>query len=267
MLDVTRAYELDFRFPERDAVIGPSLKYFGEFARTEVDFLSAHMDGTGSLLDVGANIGAISLPLAKAHPDWRILGFEAHRRLAALYAANAISNGLRNVEPFHVAVGSERALAEFPSPDMSGTKNFGETSFADDGAKEPVLMLPLDEVAPTDTRIVKVDVEGFEGEVFKGAKRLLEAGPLWLFEWKSPGASGEHIDLFRAASYDVFWFFAPFVTPTNPKGMTPPSLKGDYNVVASRSPIAWPLPAIGSPNDRPPAFSAPFSYLQRYGIK
>ena len=59
---------------------------------------------------------------------------------------------------------------------LSATRNFGELRFTTTSeVKEPVLMLPLDELAPSDTRLIKVDVEGFEPEVLKGAQAFLRA--------------------------------------------------------------------------------------------
>ena len=67
MLDITRAYGLDFLFPKNDMVIGASLRQYGEFARPEVELIVEHM-GSGPegscYIDVGANIGSIALPVA-----------------------------------------------------------------------------------------------------------------------------------------------------------------------------------------------------------
>src|SRR4051812_3701795 len=113
MLDSTRAYGLDFLFPLHDHVVGSALKFYGEFARPEVDLIGAYMNALqlGSILDVGANIGSIALPLASRRPDWRVLAFEAHRGLAGVLSANVFGNGLSNVEVFHAAVGAQRGLA------------------------------------------------------------------------------------------------------------------------------------------------------------
>jgi len=64
-LDVTRAYDLDFRFPASDTVVGATLRTFGEFSRVELDVL-LHLapQPSGVMIDAGANIGSLALPFA-----------------------------------------------------------------------------------------------------------------------------------------------------------------------------------------------------------
>lgn len=71
LLDVTRAFDLDFRFPASDTIVGPTLRTYGEFSRVELDIL-LHLacDPTGVMVDAGANIGSLALPFARARPGW-----------------------------------------------------------------------------------------------------------------------------------------------------------------------------------------------------
>lgn len=150
MLDVARAYDLEFRFPAGDDTIGACLKRHGEFARPEVDFLVEHADPAGgTMLDVGANIGAICLPFAKARPAWRVVGIEGHRGLANLLATNACVNELYNVEAFHAAAGPQQNIVRFPAPSLRLQANYGTMSLArPPNASEPTLMFRLDDLAP-----------------------------------------------------------------------------------------------------------------------
>lgn len=270
MLDVTRAYGLNFLFPARDNAVGECLRIFGEFARPEVDLLRAYMEAgpPGALIDVGANVGSICLPLAAARPDWRVLAFEAHRGLAGILSANVLNNHLPNLEAFHAAVGAERAIVEFPTPSLREEGNFGEGGFHQQAPLEPILMRCLDEAAPADTRIVKVDVEGFEAEVFKGARRLIGTPVVWLFEWKANQAAVRaNLAMFAAAGYRLFWFFAPFVTRDTAKRGEGGRARGDFNCLAlpAGAPNLWDLIEITDPAAEPPKHGSHYGYLGRYG--
>lgn len=268
MLDVTRAYGLDFLFPVGDTAVGLSLREHGEFARPEVDLICNLARGT--FVDVGANIGAISLPVAAARPDLKVVAAEAHRGLSGLLAANTYGNHLANVEPHHVAVGRASGVAAFAMRPLRDIGNFGEGSLADPAAapEEPVRMTTLDALAPDDTGFVKVDVEGFEPEVLAGAAvTLADRRPAWLVEVSKsrPAVTAEVQRVLTDAGYRLFWFFSPFSTPrrTKPQFRAQP-LRGDLSFLALDGDPPFALPAVGG--DWPSDVSE-FPHLLDYGLR
>ena len=272
MLDTTLAYGLSFLFPARDNAVGACLRNHGEFARVELDFFTDHAAGQGTLIDVGANIGAIALPFARARPDWRVLAIEAHRGLHGLLAANALNNRLFNVEVFHAAAGAEPGLPDFPATPLSDEMNFGTLGFGRTATvTEHVRMLTLDEIAPADTRLVKIDVEGYEPEVLRGARDLLgRRSAIWLAEAsiQNPEPSAQTIRTLMEAGYAVHWLFAPFATPASAKARPATPGRGDANVVALPPgvPNRWNLPLISDPSERRPSGADAYPYLARYGF-
>ena len=273
MLDRATAYGLDFLFPAGDDTVGASLKRFGEFARPEVDLLIACAAAeTGTFIDVGANIGAIALPFAKARPGWRVVALEAHRGLCNVLAANALNNGLYNVEVMHAAAGPETGLVNFPAPSLALTANYGTMSLARvTGAAEPTRMFRLDDLAPSDTALVKIDVEGYEPQVLAGAERLLAGGRVaWLAEASEQNATArrETLRILMASGLRPYWVFAPFVTPASERGGEPPSRwMGDSNVLAvpADQHAPWPLAGVSAADEAPPKDPGAYGYLARYG--
>ena len=248
MLDKTTAYGLEFTFPAGDKIVGASLRRHGEFARVELDFLVDQATGSGTMVDVGANIGAIALPFARRCPDWTVLAIEAHRGLHGLLAANAVTNRLYNTEVHHAAAGAERGLVEFPALSLAEHFNFGALGFGSTTSHtETVRMLTLDEISSDDTRLVKIDVEGFEPQVLKGATGLLARR--------------------RAIWLAVFWFYAPLATPRSEKDPPLEPGAGDSNIVALPPGVAntWQLTAVSGPGERRPNGSTAYPYLARYG--
>jgi len=277
MLDVTLAYGLRFLFPQGDTAVGRSLSDYGEFARPELDLIGDYLKSfePGTFIDVGANIGAIALPAAARFRKWQVLALEAHRGLSQVLAANALNNGLDNVEVVHAAVGDQTGLVRFPAPPLSAVANFGSTGFKTAGAvpMETVRMATLDELAPRGTRFVKVDVEGFEAQVLQGARRLLqEERPVWLLEANLDDEAARMATL-RAmleAGYRVFWFLAPFVTPAHRKpNRQAPKFRSDLNflALAEGDENLWNLTEIGKVTAAFPTTANEFGYLARYGFK
>lgn len=275
MLDVTRAYGLDFLFPARDEFVGASLRDAGEFARPEMEIISLLMARTpGSYVDVGANIGSIALPVAALHPQARVVAIEANRRLATILAANALGNRLLNVEVHHAAAGAEPGLIEFPAPPLELTMNFGGLHVFEDVPAgiltERTRVCTLDEVAPAETSVIKIDVEGFEPQVLAGATRLFAARRAsWIVEHKSDERSHAITRQFLEGGYRLFWLFAPFATPLAAK--RPPgreeALRGDGNLLALPSgepPV--PMREVSSADDARPTGLDGYPYLSRYGF-
>lgn len=274
MLAKTEAYGLTFMFPENDEAVGPCLTRYGEFSRVVLDFLleQAVEDG-GALIDVGANIGSICLPFAAQRPTWNVTAIEAHRAIASILAANALTNGLHNVDVLAAAAGPGRRVVDFPNPALRDQRNWGTVSFYDK-AKGPVettplAMVTLDEIAPPNTRLIKIDVEGFEPPVLAGAKKLItEIQPIWLVEAVYVDQRASVIETFQAAGYDVRWFYAPFVTIKSHKGEAPPDpTVGDSNVVCvpPGKSISWDLPVADAHAECWPTGSAAYPFLSRYG--
>ena len=276
MLDKTRAYGLDFLFPAQDQIVGTCLRTAGEFARPEMEIIArllATGEGSGTYIDVGANIGSIALPVASRLPQHRVVAVEGNRHLAAILSANALGNRLANVEVLHAAAGRAAGLAQFPTPALDQPFNFGALGIGVEATREQphenVRVCTLDEIAPADTRVVKLDVEGYETEVLAGAQRLFAARRAsWIVEHKGDDQAHAIADRFLAAGYSLFWLFAPFLTPTaakNPNANR--QVAGDTNILATPSgdpPV--PMARLATADERRPKGLSAYTYLRDYGF-
>lgn len=275
MLSRTIAYDLEFIYPPSDKAIGSCLAEHGEFSRVLMElFVQMGISYEPStFIDVGANLGSISLPFAKRKPDWKVIAVEAHSGLAGILQTNALLNKLYNVEVLHAAAGPAREIVDFPATSLTTEMNLGMISFGDTKAlKAATLMLPLDDIAPENTRLVKIDVEDFEPQVMQGAQRLLGAHQVsWIVEAaiNFPETSRKTVGIFLDAGYDVYWFFVPFVTPISArKGSTNVNI-GDANIVAlpKGSPNIWNLQKVSTASDPRPRNYRAYPYLEAYGYK
>lgn len=136
----------------------------------------------GVALDVGANIGCHSLILSQStrHNVW---AFEPQSAPCAALRRSIIANGINNIEVFQTALGAEvgpnsmRPLGAVPLG--SGAVRIGKGG-------ENIHMTTLDslwrERGQPHIAFAKIDVEGFETEVLKGARACLASCPPIVFE-------------------------------------------------------------------------------------
>lgn len=263
MIDTTEAYGLSFSFPAGDQTVGACLKAYGEFSKMGMLLASQAARGN-SFVDVGANIGAFCLPVSRTATS--VVAIEAHPGLATILRRNVEANNILNVQVVHAAAGATTGQLDFPSPPLSQQMNFGSIGIGRTDAPVSVVdVVKLDDVSPSNTRMVKIDVEGFEMEVLKGAERLLQiTRPSWLIEYSDPSI----VDLMHAADYRTYWFFDAFVTPTAPKQPYRGKYLGDMSVLAVPANAPQPAGMVEAcPGSDAPESTAGFEYLRTFGIK
>jgi len=152
------------------------------------------------VLDVGCNIGAFSIPMGDFLTNQGIIhAFDAQRSVFYQTCGACALNGLDNVYLHNLAVGEHPGSIDVPLLDLAATKSVGGLSlnpeynrqrahdFVFKSEVESVPMITLDtfltDAQAAQVSLIKVDVEGFELEVFRGADKLLHNHyPTLLFE-------------------------------------------------------------------------------------
>lgn len=157
------------------------------------------------VLDVGANIGAYSIPIAKKLQDvgGTVFAFEPQRIVFYQLCGNAVINGLENYFAFQQAVGDYDGVVDIPEIDYHANLNVGAFSLNDEyrkfhGIEESmkaetsrIPMVTLDSLQlGRPVSLIKIDVEGHEENVIRGGTKLLEHNgfpPIlfeaWEFDW------------------------------------------------------------------------------------
>src|SRR5688500_2921346 len=72
-VDVTGKFNCKYILPNLKETIGYDIYINGIYEKEIIDYLSKLIPSNGKLLDIGANIGAISIPLAKTRQDIQII--------------------------------------------------------------------------------------------------------------------------------------------------------------------------------------------------
>ncbi len=139
-------------------------------------------------LDVGANLGMHALALSRCvGRSGRVLAFEPDREIVTRLNQNLRLNRVENVIVRNAAVGAEPGRTGFST--AAGEFNIGKGRVEETGAGE-IEMTTVDRETETlqePVGWIKIDVEGYELEVLRGARRVLERfRPVVLLEF-NPG--------------------------------------------------------------------------------
>jgi FkbM family methyltransferase len=128
-------------------------------------------------VDVGANIGYYLLLIESVvGSGGSVACFEPEPENLRELQRNVGANGLGNVRVFAAAVGAENGNASMRTGINAAVAGQGEGDFT-------VPLLRLDSALDGPVDFVKIDVEGYEGQVLAGARRLLrEHRPVLLVE-------------------------------------------------------------------------------------
>jgi FkbM family methyltransferase len=155
--------------------------------RKEGDFLHflSLLPDNSTVLDVGANIGVMTVHLARKLPGSDVFSFEpvpdnliTLRRLVKYFK-------LTNVKIFDFALGNFEGTADIILPERKRVKFHGlshiegiEGTEGDEGLKYRVAMHRLDEIPELQSLVkplsgIKIDVENYEFQVLSGAVTML----------------------------------------------------------------------------------------------
>ncbi|HEX8122426.1 MAG TPA: FkbM family methyltransferase [Solirubrobacteraceae bacterium] len=120
----------------------------------------------GVIVDLGSNIGVSILAFRERYPDARIYGFEPDPKAFALLQRNVGDDP--NVEIRQVAVGARDGTADFYAAKDSWASSLQPTRDRHDRVQVTTRSLAsiLDELGVDRVDLLKVDVEGAEGDIF-----------------------------------------------------------------------------------------------------
>lgn len=171
-------------------------------AEPELLHLDEFIAGGGKAIDVGANAGFYTYALSRRFK--RVYAFEINEGITGPIA----QYNPGNIELIHCGLSSSDGTARFYIPVTGGIAQAGWASLYRDnlpGAEKlierDVRVAPLDDFKISGVDFIKIDVEGHEIEVLKGAAATIEASrPIVLIELKKQHVKTVN-DWFRNLDY------------------------------------------------------------------
>jgi FkbM family methyltransferase len=232
-------------------VIGAGIWYYGIFDLPVTEAICRLLERGETALDIGANIGQMtSLLRVTTGVSGRVLSFEPHPELfseMSTLVAQRHVNDVAPVDRHQVALGEVEGEAQLEVPGY-WANNRGiaklSSSAANGSTSIRVKVTTLDRVLSPATQVgvCKIDVEGHELSVFKGAAQVFAERRIRdiIYEDFQPYPSPVHSHL-KAAGFTLFHLdlrlLGPCLTEVDTKGAQPqPGKEGGANYLATLCP-------------------------------
>lgn len=207
-----------------ESVIERDMIKHGAFRPAVLELLEWYARPGSMMLDVGANVGAYAVVLAKLAPKVQIHCFEPDPAMVARLERNVRLNRAHDNVQIHAAAASDVAGKTTFHAVVCGSGNHGLSALRKEALGEtPSTPIEVEQVTLDETflaqeetvSVIKIDVQGSELEVLKGARRLLARDrPAIVFEHEDAlhRDSDEALarkramgDLFAALDYEVLY--------------------------------------------------------------
>lgn len=240
-------------WPRVDTVIGKSLHLYGEFAEIQNQIMLRYVKAGDIAIDIGANLGATVLPMAKAvGENGQVLAFEPQPLMAQCLHTTLSLNEIFNVRVFSSAVADKIYWAKIPPLNINQGNNYGAFGLSNQGFQ--VQAINLNELELEKCAFIKIDVEGYEWKVIQGADKFLHwhRPALYLEAKKIPGTV-QYLDWLMKNEWRCYWHFSFFFhsknfreTKKNVFGQM-----GDINILAlpKEHPQPDDMPEIRTPDE------------------
>jgi FkbM family methyltransferase len=211
-----------FLYNINDKYIGKSIDLYGEYSEYETRLFNQLIKPDDWVLDVGANLGAFTLTFAnKVGIKGRVYAFEPQRFVYQTLCANMALNNIMHAYLYNVGVGDAAGALTIPMLDYRQENNFGGM-YLDDFKKkgieqtEDVKIITIDSLALEKCHFMKIDVEGMELEVLKGADATIRQHmPVVFVENDRKEKSADLIQHIHKLGYQLYWFTPPLYNPDN----------------------------------------------------
>jgi len=205
-----------------DHYITASLEVYGEYCPAEWLLLAQLVKPGMTVVEIGANIGTHSVSLARACAPGPLYLFEPQQRVFQILCANLALNDIENAIAYPEACAASDGHVIVPTIDYARAGNFGGVSMrAEDsgvlGLRTRAIALDGLELAAC--HVMKIDVEGFEAEVLRGAaKTIARCRPVLYVENDRLDQQEALARQVAEMGYRLYWHLPPLFSPDNFNG-------------------------------------------------
>jgi FkbM family methyltransferase len=205
-----------------DEYVGRSLELYGEYCPSEWALLRQLIKPGMNVIEAGANMGTHSVDMARACAPGIFYGFEPQPRLFQILAGNLALGNVANALVYPEGCGDAEGWARMPWIDYDRGGNFGGVSLrGEESGGIPVRVRTIDSLGLSQCGLIKIDVEGFEPRVIRGAvETIRRCRPILYVENDRAAQQQELIDLIAGFGYRLFWHTPSLFSPGNFRGET-----------------------------------------------
>jgi len=189
--------------------IGKCFELYGQYSESEVSLMRQFLREGSTAIDVGANIGDLTIPIARAvGPSGRVYAIESNPENFNVLCANLALNSLKNTKPINAFVATSAGVD-------TGSSQWGKFAYVGDVWKPQFVALDSLELHGCD--LIKVDVDGKELEVLRSGEMQIERHrPVLYFENDVRESSPELLEFVgNQLGYRLYWHPAPIFEENN----------------------------------------------------
>jgi FkbM family methyltransferase len=189
--------------------IGKCFDLYGQYSESEVAMMRGFLREGSTVIDIGANIGDLTLPLARiVGESGQVIAIESHPDHLNVLCANLALNAIRNTRTINAFVATSDRVD-------TGSAAWGKFAYVREGRSTQ--FLALDSLELTSCDLIKVDVDGKELEVLKSGEMQIERlRPVLYFENDVREVSAPLLSYaMDKLGYDLYWHPAPIFEEQN----------------------------------------------------
>ena len=219
-----KTYLKDLRWGRFNLIEGDMIStiasYYGEWSDVEVSLFKGLLSPNANVVEVGSNIGMHAVPLAKFIPQGKLICFEPQRIIFQQLCCNLALNNLTNVETYRMGVSDSQGKQWIESSDYSESWNYGSFSidkgFSTEGQfegkiiQDEIEITDLDSFAPVQRLerldLLKIDAEGFDIAVLKGAEKTIKQLQPCIFIEVHTHSFENTLQAIHQLDYQAYWF-------------------------------------------------------------
>ncbi|MHB1280005.1 MAG: FkbM family methyltransferase [Acidithiobacillus sp.] len=209
-----------------------SLLEYGEWAWNEITFMLQFVERGATVIDVGAYVGTHTLAFADhVGTTGHVYSIEAQPASFSVLQRNVMDNHVGQANLIHAAAAATPGILELEAIDTSAASSFGSAAIdirgntvsgQASGTSIQIRAITLDSLqlagAPA---LIKIDVEGMESAVLKGAKDLLfKYRPVIYAECNSVDSGAQTLKRLQQFGYVVFAHVVDAFNPYNWKKLS-----------------------------------------------
>lgn len=193
----------------RFSPIGRSMMFYGEHGENELLLIRAFLEPGAVVFDVGAHQGTHAIPLAlHVAPEGSVHAFEPQRIMCLNLSSSVALNGLENVFPNNLAVGAEPSTVRIAQFDYAARGHFSGMQIKAENSGEAVKQVALDEYMKEREidrlDFIKIDVEGMEFAVLRGAEQAIEQHKPVIYMESHANSNSEKLIWLKERGYELF---------------------------------------------------------------
>jgi FkbM family methyltransferase len=198
-----------------DSIIGRHVAKHGDWdailARIVVE---AFPEDQPFICEVGSNIGASLLQILRGKPKAKVLALEPSNDFRPFLERNLKAAGYSDVSVLPLFVGAQTGTTWLYNNETTASAVGPEYAEHEMRGRQPVEVSTLDEILSAEGRVdfIKIDTDGFDFEVLKGAERILRTHQPLLFFELAPDLvtdSQAHLARLQALGYERWICLSP----------------------------------------------------------